>query len=97
MNPTAPQGSILGYLIETCGDKPVSLGVHWICIQDCSKTCNYVLCRDTGSEKAQEKKLDMAEMMLRCMCGVARLERIRNEINIGVTKVGEIFHKVQKR
>ena len=50
-----------------------------------------------GSEKAQEKKLDVAEMMSRWMCGVARLERIRNEINIGVMKVEEIFNKVQKR
>ena len=40
-------------------------------------------------KKAQEKKLDVVEMrMLRWMNGVAKLDRIRNEIIIGTTKVG---------
>ena len=43
-------------------------------------------------KKAQEKKLDVAEMrMLRWMSGVTKLERIR-----GTTKVGEISKKVQE-
>ena len=43
-------------------------------------------------KKAQEKKLDVAEMrMLRWMSGVTKLDRIR-----GTTKVGEIFKKVQE-
>ena len=47
--------------------------------------------------KAQEKKLDVAEMrMLRWMSGVTKLDRIRNEKIRGTTKVGEISKKVQE-
>ena len=47
--------------------------------------------------KAQERKLDVAEMrMLRWMSGVTKLERIRNEKIRGTTKVGEISKKVQE-
>ena len=34
--------------------------------------------------------------MLRCMCGVTKLDEIRNE-RIKTTKVGEIARKVQER
>ena len=48
-------------------------------------------------KKAQEKKLDVAEMrMLRWMSGVTKLDRIRNESIRGTTKVGEISRKVQE-
>ena len=48
-------------------------------------------------KKAQEKKLDVAEMrMLRWVSGVAKLDRIRNERIRGTTKVGEISKKVQE-
>ena len=48
-------------------------------------------------KKAQEKKLDVAEMrMLRWMSGVTKLVRIRNERIRGTTKVGEISKKVQE-
>ena len=48
-----------------------------------------------AEKKAQEKKLDVAEMrMLRWMSGVTKLDRIRNEIIRGTTKVGEISKKV---
>ena len=48
-------------------------------------------------KKAQEKKLDVAEMMmLRWMSGVTKLDRIRNERIRGKTKVGEISKKVQE-
>ena len=48
-------------------------------------------------KKAREKKLDAAEMrMLRWMCGVTKLDRIRTEIITGPTKVGEISKKVQE-
>ena len=41
-------------------------------------------------KKAQEKKLDVAEMrMLRWMSGVTKLDKIRNERIRGTTKVGE--------
>ena len=47
--------------------------------------------------KAQEKKLDVAEMrMLRWMSGVIKLCRIRNEIIIWTTMVGKIPKKVQE-
>ena len=48
-------------------------------------------------KKAQEKKLDVAEMrMLRWMSGVTKLDRIRKERIRGTTKVGEISKKVQE-
>ena len=49
-------------------------------------------------KKAHEKKMEVAEMkMLRWMCGVTRLDKIRNEKIRGSTKVGEISRKVQER
>ena len=49
-------------------------------------------------KKAQEKKLEVAEMrMLRWMCGVTKLDNIGNERISGTTKVGEITKKVQER
>ena len=49
-------------------------------------------------KKALEKKLEVAEMrMLRCMCGVTKLDNIIYEIIRGTTKVGEITKKVQER
>ena len=40
-------------------------------------------------KKAQEKKLEVAEMrILRWMCGVTKLDKIRNERIRGTTKVG---------
>ena len=48
-------------------------------------------------KKAQEKKLDVAEMrMLRWMSGVTKLDRIRNERIRGKTNVGEISNEVQE-
>ena len=48
-------------------------------------------------KKAQEKKLDAAEMgMLRWMGGVTKMDRIRNEIITGTATVGEISKKVQE-
>ena len=49
-------------------------------------------------KKAQEKKLDVAEIrMLRWMCGVTKQDKIINERIRGTTKVGGITEKVQKR
>ena len=54
-------------------------------------------CAETWAVKAQEKKLDVAEMrMLRWMSGATMMVRIRNEIIGGTTKVGEIAKKVQE-
>ena len=47
-------------------------------------------------KKAQEKKLEVAEMrMLRWMCRVTKLDKIRNERIRGTATVGEITKKVQ--
>ena len=49
-------------------------------------------------KKAQENKWEVAEIrMLRWMCGVMKLDKIRNERIRGTTKVGEITKKVQER
>ena len=49
-------------------------------------------------KKAQENKLEVAEMrMLRWMCGVTKLDKIRNERKRGTTKVWEITKKIQER
>ena len=45
--------------------------------------------------KAQEKKLDVAEMEIsRWMNGVTKLDRIKNEIIGGAAKVGEMSKQV---
>ncbi|XP_063610714.1 uncharacterized protein LOC134784544 [Penaeus indicus] len=49
-------------------------------------------------KESQKKKLDVAEMkMLRWMCGVTKLDKIRNERIRGTTKVVETSKKVQER
>ena len=49
-------------------------------------------------KKAQERKLEVAEMrMVRWMCVVTRLDKIKNERIRGTTKVGEITNKIQER
>ena len=48
-------------------------------------------------KKAQENKLEVSEMrMLRWMCGVTKLDKIRNERIRGTTKVGEPQRKYRK-
>ena len=50
----------------------------------------YIIKKKIKHKKAQEKKLDVAEMrMLRCMSGVTKLDRIRIERIRGTTTVGE--------
>ena len=47
--------------------------------------------REWALKRAQENKLEVANMrMLRWMCGVTKLDKIRNEIIREETKVGEI-------
>ena len=49
-------------------------------------------------KNTQENKLVVAEMrMLRWMCGVTKLDKIRNERLRRNTKVGEIAKKVEER
>ena len=47
-----------------------------------------------AAKKARKKKLEMR--MLRCMCGVTKTDRIRNERIRGTTKVGEMSKTVRK-
>ena len=69
-------------------------------VQCSDKTSTDVLAETWALETAQERKLEVAEMrMLRWMCGVTRLDKIRNERTRGTTKttkVGEITKKVQE-
>ena len=49
-------------------------------------------------KKAQENKLEVVEIrILQWMCGVTKLDKIRNDRIRGTTKVGEIAKKVQER
>ncbi|XP_068209152.1 uncharacterized protein [Palaemon carinicauda] len=48
-------------------------------------------------KKIDEKKLDMVEMrMLRWMCGVTRIDKIRTEVIKGTTGVRELSDKIQE-
>ena len=56
------------------------------------------MCEIWAATKAQEKKLDVAEMrMWRWLCGVKKIDRIRGERVRGTTNVGEISTRVQDR
>ena len=68
------------------------------CVQNSGKTSTDVRAETWALKKAEEKKLEVADMrMLRWMCGVTKLDKIRNERIRGTTKVGEITKKVQDR
>ena len=54
--------------------------------------------RSGDTVKKAHEKMEVAETkMLRWMCGVTRLDKIRNEKIRGSTKVGQISKKVQER
>ena len=80
-------------------DRRISLGVEGKVYKTVVRPA--MMCGDDtwAAKKAQEKKLDhcVAEMrMLRWMSGVTKLDRIRNEIIRGTTKVGEISKILQE-
>ncbi|XP_066953239.1 uncharacterized protein [Macrobrachium rosenbergii] len=61
-------------------------------------TCFDVWSRNMPVKRVQEKKLIMEEMqMLRWMCGVTKMDRIKNERIRGTTKVVELSKKAQER
>ena len=68
-------------------------------VQNNGKTSTDVRGRDMGVEEGTGNEIGgFPEMrMLRWMCGVTKLDKIRNERIRGITKVGEITKKVQER
>ena len=75
----------------------IALRVNWKVYKTVVRPGTMYRAETWAVKKAQEKKLDVAEMrMLRWMSGVTKLDRIRNEITRGTTKVGEISKKVQE-
>ena len=67
-------------------------------VQSSGKTSTDIRAETWALKKAHENKLEVEEMrMLRWMCGVTKLDKIRNERIRGTTKVGEITNKVQER
>ena len=62
------------------------------------KTTRFMSGGTWALKKAQENKLEVAEMrMIRWMCAVKKLDKIRNERIRKTTKVGDITKKVQER
>ena len=52
---------------------------------------------ETWAVKKGQDKVDATEMrMLRWMCGVTKMDKVRNETIRRTTKVGEISQKVQE-
>ena len=79
------------------GDRRISLRVKGKVYKPVVRPAMMYGAETLAVKKAQEKKLDVAEMrMLRWMSGVTKLDRIRNERIRGTTKVGEISKKVQE-
>ena len=67
-------------------------------VQNSGNTGTGVRNKTWALKKTQERKLEVAEMRtLRWMCGVTKLDKIRNERIRRTTKVGEITKKVQER
>ena len=67
-------------------------------IQESGKTSTGVRGRYIAIEEGTGKQFEVAEMrMLRWMCGVTKLDKIRNERIRWITKVWEMAKKVQER
>ena len=66
-------------------------------IQEDSKISSGVRSGDMSGEEGAEKKKVVEMKMLRWMCVVTALDKIRNEKIRGSTKVGEISKKVEER
>ena len=100
------------YFLSTCSWRGVSVdaikGINTIAIRKCQTHIdmlrrNYITALVYGAgtwvlKKAQENKLEVAEMrILRWMCGVTKLGKIRNERIRGTSKVGEIAKQVKEK
>ena len=68
-------------------------------VQNSGTTSTAIRGRDMGVEEGTGKKLEVAEMRthIRWMCGVTKLDKIRNDRIRGTTKGGKITNKVQER
>ena len=78
-------------------DRRISLGVKGKVYKTVVRPAMMYGAETWAVKKAQEKKLDVAEMRtLGWMSVVTKLDRIRNERIRGTTKVGEISKKVQE-
>ena len=78
-------------------DRRISLRVKGKVYQTVVRSAMVYGAETWAVKKAQEKKLDEAEIrMLRWVSGVTKLDRIRNERISGTTKVGEISKKEQE-
>ena len=68
------------------------------CVQDSGMIDTGVRARYMGIEEGTKHKLEVAEMrMLRCMCGVSKLDKITIERIRGTSKVGESAKLFQER
>ena len=68
------------------------------CVQDSGNSFTGYVAETWALEKEQENKLGVAAMrMLRWICGLTKLDKIRQEIIRGTKKVGEIAKKFQER
>ena len=79
-------------------DRRISLRVKGKYVQDSCKTSNDVRCRDMGSEESTREEVGCGgnEDVNMDEWRITKLDRIRNEIIRGATKVGEISKKEQE-
>ena len=78
---------------EILCDRGIRLRVKWKVYKTVVRPAMMYSAETWAVKKAQEKKLDVAEMRI-LMSGVTKLDIIRNERIRGTTKVGEISKKV---
>ncbi len=68
-----------------------------VCGVLCDRKINVNIKGNVYRTVAQEDKLEVVEMrMLRCTCGVTKLDKIRNERIRRTSKVAEIVKKIQE-
>ena len=77
-------------------DRIMNVKIKGECVQNSGKTSTGGV-ETWALKNSQENKLEVAEMRrLRWMCGVTKLDKMRNERIRGTPKMGEIAKKVQE-